>query len=175
MEEVQCIKSTVVCLLYLLKEPSAILSEVKRVKGLDGNDKMGKSLGNAIFLNDNEETIKKKIMGAVTDPNKIKKDDPANPDICMVYYYHKLFNEEHLSTVCKECKQGKRGCVACKRELAAAINQYLQTFREKRSYYESHPEEVDKILEEGTKRAREKAKQTMKQVKKAMQIDYGDE
>ena len=85
------------------------------------------------------------------------------------------FNEEHLSTVCKECKQGKRGCVACKRELAAAINQYLQPFREKRSYYESHPEEVDKILEEGTKRAREKAKQTMKQVKKAMQIDYGDE
>ena len=158
-----------------LKEPEAYLSENKRIKGLDGNEKMGKSLGNAIYFADTPEEVNRKVMSAITDPNKIRKDDPANPDVCMVYYYHKLFNEEHLSTVCKECKQGKRGCVACKRELAAAINQYLQPFREKRSYYESHPEEVDKILEEGTKRAREKAKQTMKQVKKAMQIDYGDE
>ena len=158
-----------------LKEPEAYLSENKRIKGLDGNEKMGKSLGNAIYFADTPEEVNRKVMGAITDPNKIRKDDPANPDVCMVYYYHKLFNEEHLSTVCKECKQGKRGCVACKRELAAAINQYLQPFREKRSYYESQPEEVDKILEEGTKRAREKAKQTMKQVKKAMQIDYGDE
>ena len=158
-----------------LKEPEAYLSENKRIKGLDGNEKMGKSLGNAIYFADTPEEVNRKVMGAITHPNKIRKDDPANPDVCMVYYYHKLFNEEHLSTVCKECKQGKRGCVACKRELAAAINQYLQPFREKRSYYESHPEEVDKILEEGTKRAREKAKQTMKQVKKAMQIDYGDE
>ena len=132
-------------------------------------------MGNAIYFADTPEDVNRKVMSAITDPNKIRKDDPANPDVCMVYYYHKLFNEEHLSTVCKECKQGKRGCVACKRELAAAIDQYLQPFREKRSYYESHPEEVDKILEEGTKRAREKAKQTMKQVKKAMQIDYGDE
>ena len=158
-----------------LKEPEAYLSENKRIKGLDGNEKMGKSLGNAIYFADTPEEVNRKVMSAITDPNKIRKDDPANPDVCMVYYYHKLFNEEHLSTVCKECKQGKRGCVACKRELAAAINQYLQPFREKRSYYESHPEEVDKILEEGTKRAREKAKQMMKQVKKAMQIDYGDE
>ena len=158
-----------------LKEPEAYLSENKRIKGLDGNEKMGKSLGNAIYFADTPEEVNRKVMSAITDPNKIRKDAPANPDVCMVYYYHKLFNEKHLSTVCKECKQGKRGCVACKRELAAAINQYLQPFREKRSYYESHPEEVDKILEEGTKRAREKAKQTMKQVKKAMQIDYGDE
>ena len=64
-----------------------------------------------ILLLDSEDEIRKKIMGAVTDPNKIKKDDPANPDICMVYYYHKLFsNENEVKTVCEECKGGKRGC-----------------------------------------------------------------
>ena len=78
----------------VLVEPEAVLSSEKRIKGLDGNEKMGKSLGNAIYLIDDEETIKKKVMGAVTDTNKIKKDDPANPDICMVYYYHKLVNKE---------------------------------------------------------------------------------
>lgn len=158
-----------------LKEPEAYLSENKRIKGLDGNEKMGKSLGNAIYFADTPEEVNRKVMSAITDPNKIRKDDPANPDVCMVYYYHKLFNDENLSTVCEECKQGKRGCVACKRELAAAINRYLEPFREKRSYYEAHPEEVDQILEEGTKIARERAKQTIRQVKKAMKIDYGDE
>ena len=77
-----------------LKEPEAVLSENKRIKGLDGNDKMGKSLGNAIYLVDDEETISKKIMGAVTDTNKIKKDDPADPNKCMVYYYHKLVSNK---------------------------------------------------------------------------------
>ena len=77
----------------VLKEPQQVLSKTTRVKGLDGNEKMGKSLGNAVYLVDDEETIRTKVMGAVTDPNKIKKDDPANPDVCMVYYYHKLVNK----------------------------------------------------------------------------------
>ena len=75
-----------------LKEPDAYLSKSSRIKGLDGNEKMGKSLENAIYLKDNDEVIAKKIMSAVTDKNKIKKDDPADPDVCMVYYYHKLIN-----------------------------------------------------------------------------------
>ena len=84
-----------------LKEPEQVLSNVTRVKGLDGNDKMGKSLGNAIYLVDDEEAISKKVMGAVTDPNKIKKDDPADPDVCMVYYYHKLVNnEDNVKKIC---------------------------------------------------------------------------
>ena len=73
-----------------LIEPQPVLSNTSRLKGLDGNEKMGKSLGNAIFLVDDDETISKKIMSAITDPAKIKKDDPANPEICMVYYYHNL-------------------------------------------------------------------------------------
>ncbi len=156
-----------------LKEPQAILSETKRVKGLDGNEKMGKSLGNAIFLNDTEETIQKKIMGAITDPQKIKKDDPANPDVCMVYYYHNLVNsKENAKTVCQECKKGARGCVQCKKELVKAMNEFLKPIQEKRKYYEEHPEEVKEILNSGTKKAKEKAEEQMKKVKQAMKIDY---
>ena len=156
-----------------LIEPDALLSKAPRVKGLDGNEKMGKSLGNAIYLVDDEETINKKIMSAVTDPSKIQKDDPANPDICMVYYYHKLVNnEENVNKICSECKQGSRGCVQCKKELIEAMNEFLKPIREKRKYYDEHPELVDKILEDGTNTAREKSKETIKNVKKAMKIDY---
>ena len=134
---------------------------------------MGKSLGNAIYLSDSEEEITKKVMSAVTDPNRIKKDDLGNPDICMVYYYHKLFSsDEEVKSVCEECKAGKRGCVACKRQLAKNIIEELRPIREKRAYYEAHPEEVDKILMEGTAKAQKVAKETMKKVKKAMKLDY---
>ena len=156
-----------------LKEPEPYLSENKRIKGLDGNDKMGKSLGNAIYLNDDEETIHKKVMGAVTDPNKIKKDDPANPEVCMVYYYHKLINnEENLNTICSECKLGSRGCVQCKKELINEMNNFLSDVRTRRKYYEEHPELVEQILNEGTEKARQVAKEQMAKVKHAMKIDY---
>ena len=157
----------------IFKEPKSVLSSRKRIKGLDGNEKMGKSLGNAIYLSDSEEVITEKVMGAVTDPKRIKKDDLGNPDICMVAYYHKLFSsQEEVKTVCEECKLGKRGCVACKKQLAKNIIEELRPIREKRAYYEAHPEEVDKILQEGTKKAQEVAKETMKKVKKAMKLDY---
>ena len=160
----------------VLIEPKIVLSESKRVKGLDGNEKMGKSLGNAIYLSDTEEEINKKVMSAVTDPNRIKKDDLGNPDICMVSYYHKLFTSEgDVKTVCEECRAGKRGCVACKKQLAKNIIDYLAPIREKRKYYEEHPEIVDKILKEGTEKARKVAKETMKDVKKAMKLDYFEE
>ena len=157
----------------VLKEPKAVLSSSKRIKGLDGNEKMGKSLGNAIYLSDSEEEITKKVMNAVTDPNRIKKDDLGNPDICMVAYYHNLFSKpEDVKKVCEECRAGKRGCVACKKELARNIIDYLAPIQEKRKYYEEHPEIVDKILKEGTEKARKTAKETMRKVKKAMQLNY---
>lgn len=157
----------------VLVEPQAILSDGKRIKGLDGNDKMGKSLGNAIYLCDSEEIIRKKVMSAVTDPNRIKKDDLGNPDICMVSYYHNLFTKEKdYQKVCTECRLGKRGCVACKKELAENIIKELAPIREKRKYYEEHPEEVDKVLIEGTKKAQEEAQKTMKKVKEAMKLNY---
>jgi len=155
-----------------LKEPEAILGKNPRIKGLDGNDKMGKSLGNAIYLCDSPEEISKKVMGAVTDPSKIKKDDPADPDKCMVYYYHKLFSDSELPTICKECKAGSRGCVACKKQLINNIVEYLRPIREKRQYYLEHMDEVEEILKDGTSKAREKAKEVMKEVKKAIGINY---
>lgn len=158
-----------------LKEPDILLSENKRIKGLDGNDKMGKSLGNAIYLVDSEEEISKKIMGALTDTNKIRRDDKANPDKCMVYYYHKLVNsEENVSKICDECKKGERGCVQCKKELIETMNNFLRDFRAKRKVYEENPELVDEILKRGTKKAKEVAKYQIEKVKKAMMLDYED-
>jgi len=155
-----------------LKEPEAFLSKTPRIKGLDGNDKMSKSLGNAIFITDTTEVIMKKIMGAYTDPNKIKKDDKANPDQCMVYYYHKLLQSNNLKTICNECKMGSRGCVDCKKELVTEIEKFLEPIREKRKYYEKNPEEVEKIIKNGTKAAIKKSDEVLHRVKENMKINY---
>lgn len=155
-----------------LKEPEHLLSSIPRLKGLDGNEKMGKSLGNAIFLVDSEEVITKKVMDAKTDPDKIRKDDPANPEVCMVHYYHKLVSKDNLDTITNECRAGTRGCVACKRELAKNLINFLKPIKEKRRYYEENPKEVDRILLEGTKLAKQKAEDTMNKVKEAININY---
>lgn len=155
-----------------LKEPEIVLSKNKRIKGLDGNEKMGKSLGNAIYLSDTDEEINRKVMGALTDPARIKKDDLGNPDICMVAYYHNLFSKDEVKTVCEECKAGKRGCVSCKKQLIQNIIKEFEPLRERRKYYEERPEELKKILMEGTEKAREEAKKTMRRVKEAMKLDY---
>lgn len=153
-------------------EAEPYLSNNTRVKGLDGNNKMSKSLGNAIYIKDTPEEVSKKVMGAVTDPNKIKKDDPANPDVCMVYYYHKLMENPNLENVCSECKNGSRGCVQCKKELIEKINEFLKPMQERRKYYEEKPELVKEILKDGTTKARNKAIETMKEVKTSMKINY---
>lgn len=155
-----------------LKEPQIMLSNNKRIKGLDGNDKMGKSLGNAIYLSDSDEEITRKVMGALTDPGRIKKDDLGNPDICMVAYYHNLFSKEEVKSICEECKAGKRGCVACKKQLIANIIKEFEPLREKRKYYEERPDELKQILMNGTAKAQEEAKKTMQKVKRAMKLDY---
>lgn len=159
-----------------LYEPKGVVGQNKRIKGLDGNEKMGKSLGNAIYLSDSNEEITQKVMSAVTDPGRIKKDDPGNPDICMVSYYHKLFsqNENEVKEIMEECRQGTRGCVSCKKQLIQNIIERLEPIREKRRYYEERPELVYEILMEGTNHAREVAKETMKRVKEAMQLNYFD-
>lgn len=155
-----------------LTMPEQLLTKTPRIKGLDGNDKMGKSLGNAIYLTDSTEEVSKKIMSAKTDTNKIKKDDPANPDVCMVYYYHKLLENDNLNTVCSECKNGTRGCVACKKELIEKMEEFLTPIREKRKYYEENKELVDKVLINGTNKAKKQAEETMRKVKESIKINY---
>ena len=152
--------------------PEPILSSTPRIKGLDGNEKMSKSLNNCIYLSDDEDTITKKVMSAVTDPNKIKKDDPANPDKCMVYYYHKLIKNQNIDTVCSECKKGDRGCVQCKKELSRVIFEFLKPIQEKRKYYEERPEEVYEILKSGTLATQKKAEEVMKKVRESMGLTY---
>ena len=157
----------------VLKEPVAVISKNSRIRGRDGGIKMGKSLGNALYLVDTPEIVKEKVMLAKTDPARIKKDDPGHPEVCAVYYYHNLFTDkEECKNICAECKAGKRGCVACKRQLIDSINKTLDPIREKRAYYEARPNEVKEILFSGTDRARMTAKETLREVKKAMMLDY---
>lgn len=156
----------------ILKSPEALVGKVGRIKGLDGNSKMGKSLNNAIYLADSPEVIEQKIKKALTDANKIKLNDPGNPNICSVFYYHQIFKSKNLDQIKKECQKGERGCVQCKKELCENIVNFLKPIREKRLYYEKNPEIVEKILKEGSQKARKKAQETMEKVKKAMKLNY---
>lgn len=157
----------------VLVEPKAKVGDFPRVKGLDGNSKMGKSLNNAIYLSDSPETIRQKVKMAYTDPLKIRLTDPGHPEDCMVFYYHKMFTpSKDVKIVESECRSGARGCVACKNQLADNIINFLAPIQEKRHYYESHPELVDKIIMEGTAKAREVAKETLRQVKEKMFLNY---
>ena len=117
----------------LFKEAKPLLTNIPMLKGVDGQ-KMGKSFHNDIKISDDEQTTQKKIMQAITDRSRARKDDPGNPDNCEVAFeYWKAFGkEEQIQKVCEECKAGKRGCVDCKRELAAMINEEFRPIREKR-------------------------------------------
>ena len=155
----------------LFKEAKPLLTNIPMLKGVDGQ-KMGKSFHNDIKISDDEQTTQKKIMQAITDRSRARKDDPGNPDNCEVAFeYWKAFGkEEQIQKVCEECKAGKRGCVDCKRELAAMINDEFRPIREKRKYYEQHPEIVDEIIKKGDQKAREAADEVLKKVRQAVRM-----
>ncbi|MBI4978060.1 MAG: tryptophan--tRNA ligase [Spirochaetes bacterium] len=153
-------------------EPEPVLSSSPRIKGLDGRAKMGKSIDNAIYLADNHETTERKIMNAVTDVNKIRKNDPGNPAVCVVFEYHLLFENGHAEHIRSECCSGTRGCVVCKKELAALVNGALLPIRERRIHFSEHISDVQNILHEGTEKARLTASATMEKVRERMHIDY---
>lgn len=155
----------------ILKEPETLLSNTPRLIGLDGNSKMGKSLGNAIYLSDKKEVIAQKVNGAVTDPNRIRISDPGNPSICSVSKYHEAFNKEEYEDICARCSAGKIGCVACKKRLTEKLNTLLVPIQEKRAYYEDHLDEVKELIHEGSKKANAIGRQTVQEVKRAMNID----
>ena len=154
----------------VLVEPEAMIQPL--LKGLDGNTKMSKSLDNAIYLSDPADEVLRKVKSAVTDPARIRKDDPGHPRVCTVFAYHKEFNRDFAPELETICKKGQIGCVECKMRLAAKLNEMLDPIREKRAYYDIHLDEVDDILRKGTKRAIEVGQQTLAEVKKAMKIDY---
>ncbi|HAH87209.1 MAG TPA: tryptophan--tRNA ligase, partial [Armatimonadetes bacterium] len=156
----------------VLVEPKALVGEVGRLVGLDGSAKMSKSLGNAIYLSDSAEAVRKKISMAVTDPARMLRTDPGHPSVCTVFAYHKVFNPEVVADLTKECKSASIGCVDCKKLLAQVINNFLEPMRERRAKYQANPKLVDDILIAGTERAREEGQKTMSQVREAMCLDY---
>lgn len=153
-----------------LTEPKAQLSACSRLVGTDGNAKMGKSLGNAIYLSDDAKTVTEKIRQAVTDANRIRVSDPGNPDICVVNAYHKAFNPEEHGNICDMCRNAGIGCVACKKNLAAKINEILDPCRERRAYYEEHRNEVRDIIMAGSEKANKIGNETVEKVKQAMHV-----
>ena len=157
----------------LLKEPEIMLSEHPRLMGLDGNAKMGKSLGNAIYLSDSAETVKEKVSKAVTDPSRIRATDPGHPDICVVAKYHSVFTPGEHADICERCKAGTIGCVACNKELTKSLNNLLDPFRERRAYYESHLDEVRDIIRAGNDRANAVGNENIAKIKEAMHLNLG--
>ena len=149
----------------LIKEPKALLSKISRLPGLDGNSKMGKSQGNAIYLSDSKKEVNEKIRNALTDANRIKLNDKGNPDICTVAGYHSVFNHAEYQDICEMCKQAKIGCVACKSKLAGEINTLLEPIREKRAYYENNKKIVREIIFTGSHYANNIGNEMVRRVK----------
>jgi tryptophanyl-tRNA synthetase len=152
-------------------EPAPKLTKFSRLPGLDGIDrKMSKSAGNTILLSDPPEEIQRKLRAAVTDPQKVRKNDPGRPEVCLVFTYQQKFNETDVPTIDAGCRAGSMGCVECKLRCAKRIAEVLDPIRERRSFYEANIGKVEEILVEGERRARVRAKATMDDVHRAMKM-----
>jgi tryptophanyl-tRNA synthetase len=155
---------------FVFPEPEPVLTKFARLSGLDGNTKMSKSLNNTILLSDDPDTVKAKIRKAVTDPKKIRRGDPGNPEICVIFHYHKKFNPAEVPEVDAGCRSGALGCVDCKINCASKISIFLEPIRERRVYYEDRKTEVLDILSDGEKKAHRIAEATITEVRHKMKI-----
>lgn len=152
-------------------EPQAILTKAKVLPGTDGR-KMSKSYGNTIALSDSPDTIRKKVSSMITDPARIRKDDPGHPEVCTVFSFHKVFNENEVPEIEQHCRGGKIGCVQCKKNLADKMVEHLEPIYEKRQKIVENPSIVKEILADGNEKARKVAQKTLEEVRKAMKIDF---
>ena len=156
----------------VLVEPQALFTETPKVPGLDGR-KMSKSYGNTIGLTSSEDEIRKLVMTMFTDPDRIRRTDPGNPDICNLFQFHRLFSDdETIARVDRECRAAIIGCVDDKKLLASIMIEKLAGFREKRKEIDRDPGVVWDVLATGNEQARERASETMDLVRKAMKIDF---
>jgi tryptophanyl-tRNA synthetase len=153
------------------KEPQPKLNTCSLLCGLDGN-KMGKSFNNDIKISDSAEITSKKVMSAITDRSRLRKDDLGHPDECEVAFkYWSIFGDkEEIDKIRTECENGLRGCAQCKKELGQKINDRLSIIREKRVYYENNIKEVKEIISEGSNRARQIAHKNMEEIRKIIKM-----
>jgi tryptophanyl-tRNA synthetase len=153
----------------LFPEPATILNQVKLLPGIDGR-KMSKSYGNTIEMSDEPEEVRRKVRMMITDPGRIRRNDPGNPDVCTVYAFHGVFNAAESIQVAETCRRGEVGCVQCKAELAEKLVSFLAPVYERRQRIAGDRDYLREILAAGAVRAREKAMATMEAVREAMHL-----
>jgi tryptophanyl-tRNA synthetase len=155
----------------ILPEPNVMLTPSPKLPGLDGR-KMSKSYGNTILLSEAEPDLRAKLKTMVTDPARIRRTDPGNPDVCPVFDLHKVFSSDEVQAEAAEgCRSAGIGCIQCKGWLADAVVKELAPIQERRRYFEANPDEVEAILDAGNARANERANQTMREVRAAVGIE----
>jgi tryptophanyl-tRNA synthetase len=151
-------------------EPDSILTKTPKILGTDRR-KMSKSYNNAIYLGDSPENIRKTVATMITDPQRARKSDPGNPEICNVFEFHKLYTDiDTQKMIDKECRSAKIGCVECKKIMADNLIMALEPIREKRIFYMEKPEQVEEIINSGSTKARAVAMRTMEEVRAAIKI-----
>jgi tryptophanyl-tRNA synthetase len=147
-------------------EPQAMLSSTPKILGLDGQAKMSKSVGNTIALGEEDESIRKKLATAATDPARVRRKDPGNPDVCNIHTLHTFFSDaERIQWVRTGCTTAGIGCFDCKSALADNVIAHLQPIRERRAQLKASPGRVEEILREGARKARIVARQTLSEVR----------
>ncbi len=157
----------------IFPEPLPLLTEAPKILGTDGR-KMSKSYGNTIDLGEDPESTKKKIMGAVTDPARKRRQDPGNPDVCGIFYLHKVTSTpDTISWVDTNCRTAGIGCVDCKKKLLERLLPEQERIRERREALLAKPKDVDDLVQLGTRKARSVAEATMAQVRQAMKLTLG--
>lgn len=151
-------------------EPESILTKTPKILGTDRR-KMSKSYNNAIYLSDSQDDVISKTSTMITDPQRARKSDPGNPDVCNVFEFHKLYSsEETCNQINSECRTAEIGCVACKKIMAKNLVHFLEPIYEKRKYYEAQPEIINHIFEQGSEKARKIAQKTMIEVRSLLNI-----
>jgi tryptophanyl-tRNA synthetase len=153
----------------IFPEPATILNEYKVVPGLD-NRKMSKSYDNVIEISIAPEKISEKVRLMITDPGRIRKNDPGNPQICSIYAFHHIFNAAELSGIEESCRAGAIGCVECKKVLSSRMQEFLEPIYARRKKLENNPKIIDEILEEGRKKAVKVARKTMEEFRSLMGV-----
>jgi tryptophanyl-tRNA synthetase len=150
-------------------EPKPLLTEARRILGLDGQAKMSKSLGNTIGILDPPDEIWQKLRPAVTDPARVTRKDPGNPDICNIFALHRYFSPPGtVTTVAENCRGARWGCLDCKRELATNMAAAFAPIRERAAALTAAPDRVDELLAAGADKARGLARETLREVKDRM-------